>query len=463
MAGRVYDTAYAAAVAKIGDAVRFAPELRAHLQEIINGPAFKGSHRSQEFLKHIVERALQGDFDDLRERQIGINLFGRSAAYDTAEDAIVRVTASDVRKRLLQHYGQDGRNPRFRIDLPSGSYIPEFRCGSPAIGNAPQTLILTENHATESRGISVLPEVGPPSAVKPRSRRGLAAGLAVGTLVLIALAWSAITHRVLFKSAPADNLISAIFASSPGTVQVIVSDEALVLVQVLSGHRVTLTEYENLSYRNPPELVQQKGLQSFWGSLSTRQITNLGDLQNAARIAENLRARKWNVNIHHARQVNARDLRAGNFIMLGSSFANPWAALFQVEDENFPIVPATPGRPGSILNRHPMAGEPSSFEVESDHKAGTGRTITYATVSVLQNTGRTAHVILVSGLSMSATEMAGAFLLQDESVAKTRSALRLPPGSPLPDFEMVLRVTEFNEIGNSAELVACHKLSNRAR
>jgi hypothetical protein len=215
-----------------------------------------------------------------------------------------------------------------------------------------------------------------------------------------------------------------------------------------------------LSYLNAPELVQQTGLQKFWDSLSTRQITNLGDLQNATRIAENLRARKWNVSIRHARQVNARDLRTGNFILLGSSFANPWAALFRVEDENFPIVPATPGRPGSILNRHPLAGEPSGFEVESDTK--TGKRITYATVSVVENTARTAHVILVSGLSMSATEMAGAFLLQDESVAKTRSALRLPPGSPLPEFEMVLRVTEFNEIGNSAELVTCHKLTDRA-
>jgi hypothetical protein len=460
MAGRVDDSTHAAAIAKISHAVKFAPELREHLEEIINGPAFKGSHRSQEFLKYIVERALRGDFDDLRERQLGINLFGRSAAYDTAEDAIVRVTASDVRKRLFQHYGQAGGDSRFRINLPSGSYVPEFRCLSPAFLDGSESSAIAENDIGEKRAFGAPREDGPPSAAESPSRPVLGAALAVGTLALAAVMWWGIGHRFWFKSAPADNLISATFPSSPGTVQVVVSDEALVLVQVLSGRKATLTEYENLSYLSMPELVQQKGLQNFWDSLSTRQITNLGDLQNAMRIAEHLRARKWNVSIRHARQINARDLRSGNFIILGSSFANPWAALFQVEDANFPIEPATPGKSGRILNRHPLLGEPSSFEIQSDPK--TGKTITYVSVSVLENTARTAHVILVAGLSMSATEMAGDFVLQEESVSKTRRALRLPPGSPLPDFEMILRVTEFNEIGNSAELVACHRLTDRA-
>jgi hypothetical protein len=244
-------------------------------------------------------------------------------------------------------------------------------------------------------------------------------------------------------------------------VQVIVSDEVLVLVQVLSGHRATLSQYENLSYLSMPELMERKGLQNFWDSLSTRQITNLGDLQNALRIAENLRARKWNVSIRHARQVNARDLRTGNFIILGSSFSNPWTALFQVKDANFPIEPAPPGKSATILNRRPLVGEPSRFEVELDAK--TGKTVTYASVSVLENTARTARVMLVAGLSMSATEMAGQFLLQDDSVSITRSMLGLPRGSPLPDFEMILRVTELNEIGNSVGLVACRKITDRSQ
>src|ERR1700682_4049655 len=126
MAGKVDSATHAAAVAKISEAVKHKAELRAHLDEIVKGAAFKGSHRCQEFLKHIVEQALHGEPADLRERSIGVALFGRPATYDTADDAIVRVTASDVRKRLLQHYGNTGAEAKFRINLPSGSYVPDF-------------------------------------------------------------------------------------------------------------------------------------------------------------------------------------------------------------------------------------------------------------------------------------------------------------------------------------------------
>jgi len=73
-----------------------------HLEDVLRGKAFRGSHRSAQFLKYVVERSIHGHADELKERVIGIELFGRSPNYDTGEDAIVRVTASDVRKRLEQ-------------------------------------------------------------------------------------------------------------------------------------------------------------------------------------------------------------------------------------------------------------------------------------------------------------------------------------------------------------------------
>src|SRR5438270_12041592 len=126
MAGKLDSTAYAVAIAKMGEAAKHESDVWRHLDEIVKGVAFKGSPRSQAFLNHVVEKALHGDAADLRERSIGVALFGRPAAYDTADDAIVRVTASDVRKRLLQHYGNAGPESRLRITLPSGSYVPEL-------------------------------------------------------------------------------------------------------------------------------------------------------------------------------------------------------------------------------------------------------------------------------------------------------------------------------------------------
>src|SRR4030088_1631095 len=126
MAGEIDSSAPPAAIAQGSGAGKHETRRWHHLDEIVKGPAFKGSPRSQAFLNHVVMKALHGDSEDLRERSIGIALFERPAAYDTADDAIVRVTASDVRKRLLQHYGNIGAESKIRIGLPPGSYVPEF-------------------------------------------------------------------------------------------------------------------------------------------------------------------------------------------------------------------------------------------------------------------------------------------------------------------------------------------------
>ena len=96
------------------------------LAEVTEGAAFKSSHRSAQFLEYVVQHSAMGNADKLKERLIGIELFGRAPTYDTGEDAIVRVTASDVRKRLVQHYSQAGSTSEFKISLPSGGYIPEL-------------------------------------------------------------------------------------------------------------------------------------------------------------------------------------------------------------------------------------------------------------------------------------------------------------------------------------------------
>src|SRR5882762_1356934 len=115
-----------AEIARIVQTEQDIASLQLHLQELIDGAAFKGSHRSGQFLRYIVEQAITGHFDSLKERLIGVELFGRSPSYNTGDDAIVRVTASDVRRRLLQHYGRYGSIAEYRISLPVGSYIPEI-------------------------------------------------------------------------------------------------------------------------------------------------------------------------------------------------------------------------------------------------------------------------------------------------------------------------------------------------
>ncbi|HXB67743.1 MAG TPA: tetratricopeptide repeat protein [Candidatus Acidoferrales bacterium] len=103
-----------------------AGSIRDELQLVIASKAFAGTRRCQDFLRLTVEHALAGRLDSLRERMIGAEMFGRPVGYDTSNDAVVRVRATEVRKRLAQYYSEAAQPPAVRIELPSGSYVPRF-------------------------------------------------------------------------------------------------------------------------------------------------------------------------------------------------------------------------------------------------------------------------------------------------------------------------------------------------
>jgi len=103
-----------------------AEQVRDHLKEVLHSHEFASSKRAQEFLTLLVDRSLAGEFDLLRERMIGAALFQRPVGYDTANDPVVRVKATEVRKKLALYYLERPGKPAVRIELPSGTYVPRF-------------------------------------------------------------------------------------------------------------------------------------------------------------------------------------------------------------------------------------------------------------------------------------------------------------------------------------------------
>jgi hypothetical protein len=102
--------------------------VRAELNHLLESNAFRTSKRCREFLAYIVEHTLSGPSGMLKERSIGADLFQLPHDYDTSQHTIVRVTATEVRKKLAQHYlAENGSYHAVRIDLPPGSYAAEFR------------------------------------------------------------------------------------------------------------------------------------------------------------------------------------------------------------------------------------------------------------------------------------------------------------------------------------------------
>lgn len=98
----------------------------AQLDRILTSAAFRNSKRHSALLRHLVEQTLAGNAAALKERTLGVEVFGRPAEYDNYADPVVRVSAGEIRKRIAQYYHEPGRQNEIRIDLPSGSYVPEF-------------------------------------------------------------------------------------------------------------------------------------------------------------------------------------------------------------------------------------------------------------------------------------------------------------------------------------------------
>ncbi len=98
--------------------------VREELEKILASPQFCNSKRYPGFLSYVVEQALAGKAD-IKERTIGIEVFGRPVDYDSNNDSVVRYTAGEVRKRLALYHSKNAA-ARVEIVLSSRSYNPEF-------------------------------------------------------------------------------------------------------------------------------------------------------------------------------------------------------------------------------------------------------------------------------------------------------------------------------------------------
>ena len=110
--------------------------VREQLDLIVQDHAFRTSKRSVQFLRYVVEQTLSGGADQIKERTIGVDVFGRPPSYDTAADHVVRTAAIELRKRLAVYYNDERHRSELRISFVHGSYVPQFLL--PSLDTPPQ-------------------------------------------------------------------------------------------------------------------------------------------------------------------------------------------------------------------------------------------------------------------------------------------------------------------------------------
>jgi len=100
------------------------------VERVLSSPLFRTSQRCQLLFRYIAEHALSGDAQAIKERTLGVDVFGRPPDYDTNADPVVRGTAGEIRKKLAQYYQDPNHQGETLIELRPGSYVPQFRPGN---------------------------------------------------------------------------------------------------------------------------------------------------------------------------------------------------------------------------------------------------------------------------------------------------------------------------------------------
>ena len=89
--------------------------------------ALPQSARQQQLIRYIGEKYFHGEADKLHEYEIATEVFGRSRdTFNAGEDAIVRVEAHRLRKRLKEYYETQGKDHPLQLSIPPGTYVPVF-------------------------------------------------------------------------------------------------------------------------------------------------------------------------------------------------------------------------------------------------------------------------------------------------------------------------------------------------
>ncbi len=397
---------------------------------ITQSHCFQRSPRQRELLQFIAAEELAGRTADINEQHIGHRVFGRLQGYNQSDDNIVRVSVRQLRTRLQNYFDGEGAGEPWFAVIPRGAYRLEFH---------PRERVVEPVPAAPLSPHRWRPSLPPSAALA-------AVAVLFGVVCLGAGYWMGEVR----PPAPALSLAPpAIEELLPGSlpVDVVVADSALLVLQAIHEPLPTVEDYTNRPRLLDAEDPSSAPGSSVHGLIDNLSMTSLGDVSFVERILQISGPFRDRVQVRHARNLNPRDLRQDNAVILGGHRVNPWAGLFE-DRLNFRFQYRSAG-PGCIHNQHPLAGERAFYGSCQPEDNGD-----YARIVWLPNLSRSGRVLIISGSSMLATESASDFLLAPGSATRLRAALRASSFGRIDSFELLLRIPRRAGVSTGCQLIA---------
>jgi len=393
-----------------------AEAVRAELERILASALFRGSHRCQSLLRRVTEQTLAGDTDSVKERTLGVEVFGRPADYDTGQDPVVRASAAEVRKKLAQYYQEAGHESHVHIELPSGSYIAEFHFAPPreAAVSAPARLrrpyVLVAGAVVVPALLIVVFTLTPPNFRRSDLDRLWDPVLKAPGPVLMCVGLQAAYN---LRSAEAQDAIQGVVPPASGAPA-------------------------------PPHAIREDDL-----ILLRDRYVALDDAVCLVRLTSLLERYHKPYRIRAERSTSFADLRDAPAVLIGA-FDNPWT-LRSAGQLRFTFRKDSEHDTGMVLDRqHP---ENTDWKL-TNYWPNWDVPIDYAIVSRMLDPATDRPVIIAAGLTQYGTIGAGELLSNPEYFAE--AAQKFPKDWQKKNLQIVLRVPVVNHISGRPRILATH-------
>jgi len=397
--------------------------IRSQLETLAHDEGFRSSKRSVAFLRYVIKETLNGAADQIKERTIGVEVFGRSTSYEPNLDHIVRTAASEVRKRLAIYYGDEAHRGELRILIPPGSYIPRFTLPAQETGEE-------DAAARAVSPLSVPESPAPPVLPAPVSRwRWL--GLAAGAAVVMAVAGLGIfVHQRT-------------------------SAEMAFWQPILDTRQPVLLALGDVP-NGPPHAQANPGEQAplpVIAQPSAQGTVPLADAVTMARLYSALQARGNRVLVRPGSSISFSDLREGPVVLIGA-FNNPWS-LRLIGKLRFSL--ALDDARQLIYIRDNRSPESRNWSwgthqpVSNVGGAGTPVLHDYALISRVRSPQTGHFLVVVGGLFVYGTQAAGEFLSDPEAL---KALNRVSAMDSHKSLQIVLETTVTDATPGPARVVA---------
>jgi hypothetical protein len=438
-------------------------EILNQLERVVSSVHFRNSKRYPALLRYLVEESLLGRMDCLKERTLGIEVFGRPADYDTNADPVVRITAGEVRKRIAQYYQAPDHEHELRLELPLGSYVPHFlppheakqsttplfadsvvemKVASPVapvIPESGQQRAFSSTAAIESHETAVGVKATPRRDISAarerllRSRRVqavLAIGLA-GILVLCALL--------------ATNLLSAHrldtglnFFWGP----FFQSKEPAMIVLGVHSFDIHGNDVSPISFAQLPQ-----GEQSALSSMIRSNMVPVSDVVSYSELVSLLTREAVPFRTQSAAETSIEEFRRGPIVLIGG-FDNMWtmrltsSLRFQFRADN------------ESLHEISDSQHPGTRWLFDSAQSALSNSRDYAIVARFFDPGLEQHVLIVAGIGKSGTEAAAQFVTDKRAM---QTWVESVPPEKFDNVEIVLATDVIEGKHGPAHVVASYR------